>query len=361
MKALDGIVVLDLTRLLPGAVATQWLADFGAEVIKIEQPDVGDYARQFTGAVFESTNRGKKSVEIDLKDPRGKEVFLKLAARADVLIEGFRPGVMDRLGVGYEALREMNPRLIYAALTGYGREGKFAALAGHDVNYLALSGVLDMMGAKDGPPVLAGIQIADLAGGSMQAVIGILLALEARHRTGRGQRVDVSMFDGSAALMAVPASSYRASGKAPERGNDLLSGRFACYQIYAAAGGSYVTVGALEPKFWENLCRELGCEELIVDQYAEEPRQSEVKRVLAEKFLQATAEEWFAQLGAKDCCVAPVRNLKDAIADYSSSPIPALSETPGETHGHAPGLGEHNSAILSGTVSGATMEPRILR
>lgn len=357
MKALDGIAVLDLTRLLPGAVATQWLADFGAEVIKVEQPDGGDYAREFAGAMFESTNRGKKSVEIDLKDSRGKEIFLKLAARADVVIEGFRPGVMDRLGVGFEALCEANPRLIYVALTGYGREGKFSALAGHDINYLALSGVLDLLGAKEGPPVLAGVQIADLAGGSMQAVIGILLALEARHRSGRGQRVDVSMFDGSAALMAVPVSSYRASGKAPERGDDLLSGRYACYQIYAAAGGSYVTVGALEAKFWENLCRELGCEELIADQYAEEPRQSEVKRVLAEKFLQATAEEWFARLGAKDCCVAPVRNLQDAIEDYPKSPIPALSETPGVTQGRVPHLGEHNSEILSGTVSGAIMEP----
>src|SRR5258706_9117814 len=188
MTALDGITVLDLTRLLPGAVATQWLADFGAEVIKIEQPGIGDYARRnFVGAgdnpIFAATNRGKKSIELDLKNPRGKEAFLKLVGRADVVIEGFRPDVMDRLGLGWEVLREKNPKVIYVALTGYGRDGKYAALAGHDINYMALSGVLDLMGPKDGPPALAGTQIADLAGGAMQALIGILFSLEARHRT----------------------------------------------------------------------------------------------------------------------------------------------------------------------------------
>jgi crotonobetainyl-CoA:carnitine CoA-transferase CaiB-like acyl-CoA transferase len=347
MTALDGVKVLDLTRLLPGAVATQWLVDFGAEVIKIEQPGVGDYARNsfIDGApnpIFEVTNRGKKSIEIDLKDARGRESFVKLASTADVVIEGFRPDVTDRLGVGFEVLRQVNPRLIYVALTGYGAEGKFATLAGHDINYLALSGVLDLMGPRDAP-ALAGIQIADLAGGSMQAVIGILLALEARHRTGRGQRVDISMFAGSCALMPVPVASMR-GGRAPERANDLLSGRYACYQIYEAAGGTFVSVGALEPKFFENLCRELHCEELIADQYAED--QSKLKSTLAGIFKRGTAEEWFQKIGAKDCCVAPVRHLKDALADYPSSPIPFLSDTPGRAEGRAPGLGEHNGEFL---------------
>jgi crotonobetainyl-CoA:carnitine CoA-transferase CaiB-like acyl-CoA transferase len=217
VTALEGIRVIDLTRLLPGAVATQWLADFGAEVIKVEQPGLGDYARhKFTGdgenPIFALTNRGKKSVTIDLKDPAGRDALIKLSESADVLIEGFRPGVMERLGVGYDALRGRNPRLIYAALTGYGTSGKFVDLAGHDINYLALSGVLDLMGERHGPPSLAGIQIADLAGGSMQAVIGILLALQARERTGRGQRVDVSMFAGSAALMPVPLAVHSKKG-----------------------------------------------------------------------------------------------------------------------------------------------------
>ncbi len=348
MTALDGITVLDLTRLLPGAVATQWLADFGATVIKIEQPGSGDYARQHfinggPNPIFDLTNRGKKSVALDLKDSSGKASFLKLATTADVLIEGFRPDVMDRLGLGFETLRTQNPRLIYCALTGYGPDGPYAALAGHDINYLALSGVLDVMGPKEAP-ALAGIQIADLAGGSMQSVIGILLALEARHRTGRGQRVDISMFAGSAAMMPIPLSQFTATNKPPERGNDLLNGGYACYQIYAAAGGSFVTVGALEPKFWQNLCRELGCEDLIAQQYA--PDQEPLKARLAEKFRERHAEEWFKLLGAKDCCLAPVRNLKDAIHDYPAAPIPALSKTPGRSTGRAPQLGEHNQELL---------------
>ncbi|HEV8146013.1 MAG TPA: CoA transferase [Bryobacteraceae bacterium] len=350
MTALEGIRVIDLTRLLPGAVATQWLADFGAEVIKVEQPGLGDYARhKFTAdgenPIFALTNRGKKSVTIDLKDSGGRDALLKLAENADVLIEGFRPGVMERLGVGYEALRERNPRLIYAALTGYGASGKFADLAGHDINYLALSGVLDLMGERDGPPSLAGMQIADLAGGSMQAVIGILLALQARERTGKGQRVDVSMFAGSAALMPVPLAALE-EGHASERGNEMLCGRYACYHVYAAAAGSYVAVGALEPKFWENLCRALDRADLIADQYAPEPRQSELKRALAEKFLNVTAEQWFEKLGSRDCCVTPVRNVKDARQDYPADPIPLLSETPGRAQGRAPKLGEHNPELL---------------
>lgn len=346
-SALSGIRVLDLTRLLPGAVATRWLVDFGAEVIKIEQPGVGDYARSSHTGVFESTNRGKKSVEIDLKDPHGKAAFLKLAATADVVIEGFRPDVMDRLGLGFATICETNPRLIYVALSGYGPDGPYAALAGHDINYLALSGVLDLMGAKDGPPALAGIQIADLAGGSMQAVIGILLALEARHRTGRGQRVDISMFAGSAALLTVPLASMQTTGEPPQRGNQLLSGRYACYHVYPAAEKSYLAVGALEPKFWSNLCRELGREDLIADQFAAEPRQSEIKTALAAEFSKASAEEWFARIGAKDCCVTPVRNLKDAARDHPTQPIPPLSDTPGHPHGdRAPLLGEHNRELL---------------
>ncbi len=351
MNALQGISVLDLTRLLPGAVATQWLVDFGAEVIKVEQPGGGDYARSgFLGEgetpIFAFTNRGKKSVVIDLKDAQGKGAFEKLAAKVDIVIEGFRPDVMDRLGVGYERLRENNPRLIYVSLTGYGREGPYAAMAGHDINYLALSGVLDLMGDRHSTPTPAGIQIADLAGGSMQAVIGILLALEARHRTGRGQRVDVSMFAGSAAMMPVPVSYFQKTGRPPERGNDRLSGRFACYGVYAAAQGSYVAIGALEPKFWCNLCRELGCEDLIADQYAPEARQDEMKSVLARIFLAATAEEWFARMGAKDCCLTPVRNLRDAIQDYPNGPIPVLSATPGRGGGRAPELGRDNEELL---------------
>ena len=315
--ALEGIRVLDLTRLLPGAVATEWLAEFGAEVIKVEQPPLGDYARASYTALFEETNRGKKSVELDLKIQ--KELFLKLARNADVLVEGFRPGVMERLGLGYEALNALNPRLIYVALTGYGKDGPHALLAGHDVNYLAMSGVLDLIRAEDGTPVIPGVQIADLAGGSMQAVIGILLAMEARHKSGHGQRVEVSMTDGLNALLPVA----RAQGPVK-----LLSGKYACYRVYAAAENSFVAVGALEPKFWANLCKELGCEELIDRQFAAD--QSGVIAVLADKFKAATAEEWFERIGAKDCCVTPVRT-----AAHGAAP-----------QGRAPRLGEHNEELL---------------
>lgn len=315
--ALEGIRVLDLTRLLPGAVATGWLADSGAEVIKIEQPPTGDYARASYTALFEETNRGKKSVVLDLKIQR--DAFLKLVATADVVIEGFRPGVMERLGLGYEALRAVNPRVIYVALTGYDSGGPHALLAGHDVNYLAMSGVLDLIRADDGTPVIPGVQIADLAGGSMQAVIGILMALQARHRTGLGQRVEVSMTDGLDVLLPVA----RANGPVK-----LLSGRYACYRVYAAAGDSFVAVGALEPKFWANLCKELGCEELIPLQFAGD--QSGVIAAVAERFKAATAEEWFARIGEKDCCVTPVRTAAPGMAG----------------DGRAPRLGEHNGEYL---------------
>lgn len=315
--ALEGIRILDLTRLLPGAVATLWLAESGAEVIKIEQPSIGDYARNSYTALFEQTNRGKKSVEIDLKS--AKESFLKLVRSADVLIEGFRPGVMERLGLGYGVLREVNPRLIYAALTGYGSEGEHALLAGHDVNYLAMSGVLDLIRADDGTPVIPGVQIADLAGGSMQAIIGILLAIAGRHRTGLGQRIDVSMTDGLGVLLPVARS------QGPVK---LLSGTHACYRVYAAAGDSFVAVGALEPKFWSNLCRELGCEELIERQFATD--QAAVIAAMQQMFKEATAEEWFERIGNKDCCVTPVRT-----AAHGAAP-----------QGRAPRLGEHNEEFL---------------
>jgi alpha-methylacyl-CoA racemase len=317
--ALEGIRILDLTRLLPGAVATKWLAEFGAEVIKIEQPPIGDYARESYPALFEQTNLGKKSVTIDLK--KDADRFLKLVAGADVLLEGFRPGVMDRLGLGYEALRVVNPRLIYAALTGYGRDGPHALLAGHDINYLAMAGVLD----ATGPAVIPDVTLADIAGGSMQAVVGILLAMEARHRTGRGQRVDVSMTDGSTILLPVTRAG----------GSELLSGKYACYHVYE---NSHVAVGALEEKFWANLCRELECEELTERQFAAD--QAAVMAALSEKLKTATAEEWFARLGAKDCCVTPVRKAARDVA-----PHPKLSETPGRELGGAPRLGQHNGEL----------------
>lgn len=347
MHALNGLLVLDLTRLLPGAVATQTLAAFGARVIKVEQPGIGDYARHgFSHAgvnpIFAATNQGKESIELDLKSDAGRAALLQLATHADVLVEGFRPGVMARLGLDYEQLKIVNPRMIYVALSGYGQVGECAQMAGHDINYLALAGVLEEIGTADAP-VIPGVQLADLAGGSMQVVIGTLLALQARQRTGEGQFVDVSMLDGAASLLPIPLSSYAATGELPGRGNALLTGRYACYHVYRAAVG-FVAVGALEPKFWRVLCDALGHPEWIRDQFADVPRQSELKRLVGARFLEKSAEEWFTELRDKDCCVTPVRDL--ASAQFSREPLPRLSATPGVHGAAAPLLGAHTRAVL---------------
>ncbi|MBI4908567.1 MAG: CoA transferase [Acidobacteria bacterium] len=331
MEALRGVRVLDLTRLLPGPMATQWLVDMGAEVIKVEEPGVGDYMRTMPPeGLFESINSGKKSVALDLKNETGLEAFLKLVDSADVLVEGFRPGVMDRLGCGWDSLHARHPRLIYAALTGYGYGNPYSQLAGHDINYLAIAGVLDQIGVKDGPPVIPAIQIADLAGGSMQCVIGILAALLERAHTGQGRFIDVSMTHGSALLLPVPLAQSPPS----RRGATRLSGHYACYNVYRARDGRYLAVGALEPKFWATLCRALGCEDFIADQYAEDPRRTEIIQKVAARFATRDAEEWFAELRSIDACVTPIRTVEEAAVDLNlRKPRP----------GNAPALGEHNT------------------
>ena len=358
MRPLDGLVVLDLTRLLPGAAATMQLANFGAEVVKIEEPGRGDYGRWIPpyldgeGAVFHMVNRGKKSVALDLKSDSGREAFLKLVRTADVVVEGFRPGTMQRLGLSYETLRAANERLIYVSITGYGQEGPWAAMAGHDINYLALGGALDLNGACGGPPVVPGIQIADLAGGAMQAVTGVLLALAARAKTGRGQAVDVSMVDGVACLLPMALGFHAATGQLPVRGDSVLAGRYACYRVYEAADGRWLAVGALEPKFWQALCRALECEQFIAEQFAESPRREQVVAELARIFRTRTAEEWFERLRPADACVTPVRNVAEVAAQCGlrrgdSVVAPKLSDTPGRLGGPPPRLGEHTREVLA--------------
>jgi len=355
MRPLDGLVVLDLTRLLPGAAATMQLANFGAEVIKIEEPERGDYGRWMPpyldgeGAVFHMVNRGKKSLALDLKSDTGRDAFLKQAETADVVMESFRPGTMQRLGLSYETLRAANPRIIYVSITGYGQDGAWSGMAGHDINYLALGGALEGNGTRSGPPVIPGIQIADLAGGALQAVAGVLLALAARAQTGRGQAVDVSMVDGVAWLLPVALGLHAATGELPARGDGVLTGRYACYRVYEAADGRYVAVGALEAKFWQALCRALGCEQFIADQFAEDPRREEIIAELARIFRTRTAEDWFRLLRPADCCVTPVRNVAEVAAHFGlgrgeSVVVPRLSETPGRLGGLPPRLGEHSRA-----------------
>jgi alpha-methylacyl-CoA racemase len=355
--ALGHITILDLTRLLPGAVATQTLASFGARVIKIEQPGSGDYARHGFGLtndinpLFLATNRGKQSLAVDLKAEEGKRILRELVSRSDLLVESFRPGVMDRLDLGYQPLSRINPGLIYVALTGYGQTGEYARLAGHDLNYLAMAGVLNEIGTAE-RPAMANVQLADIAGGSFQILIGALTALESRHSTGMGQFVDVSMMDGSAALLPVPLVTYVATGKPSRRGNEMLSGRYACYSLYTTSDQRWLTVAALEKKFWAALCSELGCPQYVEHQFAPEPKQQEVKSAVAAVFLTRTAAEWFDRLKDKDCCVAPVRDLTEVTKDphFERNPIgltPRLSATPASYGTAAPGLGQHSRSILA--------------
>jgi crotonobetainyl-CoA:carnitine CoA-transferase CaiB-like acyl-CoA transferase len=304
MRPLDGLVVLNLARLLPGDAAAGLLASFGARIIPLQLPDV------------------------DLKTPAGTAALLDLVEDADVLLESFRPGVMGRFGLDYETLRARNPRLIYVAITGYGQDGPCSGFAGHDINYLSLAGVLDVTGVKDGPPVIPGVQIADLAGGSMQAVIGILLALVARQKTGLGQMVDVSMHRGALWTMAIPFLLQR-SARPTARGDALLTGRYACYHLYQAADGRWVAVGALEQKFWANLCRALGCEQFIPDQFTEGPRRQEIIDALAAIFRTRTAEEWFDRLQNCDACVTPVRSVAEVVREFGDK-VPVIPKLCGE-------------------------------
>lgn len=344
-QAMAGLRVLDLTRLLPGPLATSWMAAMGAEVIKVEAPGIGDYLRGMPPpGLFDRLNAGKKSVVLDLKTPAGRDAFLSLADSAAVVIEGFRPGVMEQLGLGWETLHVRRPGLLYVALSGYGAHSPHRGRAGHDINYLAMAGVLDLVGPAGGPPAIPGVQIADIAGGSMQALIGTLAALLERERTGEGRFVDVSMTHGSAALLAIPLTSAR-NGVMPRRGADLLSGRYACYNVYGTRDGRYLAVGALEPKFWRELCAALDRPEWADEQFAGDPRRTEIRGEIAAIFEQRDAGEWWTLLGDRDCCVTPVRTVMEAVADLGFD---------FGANGPGPELGEHTAAILTGAPAAAT-------
>jgi alpha-methylacyl-CoA racemase len=375
--ALAGVRVLDLTRLLPGGFCSLLLADFGAEVLKVEDTGMGDYVRwappyyegaedSSKSALFLALNRGKRSIRLNLKEERGREVLLRLAREHDVLLESFRPGVLDRLGVGYERLREENPGLVYCAITGYGQDGPYTARSGHDMNYLGLNGVLGLTGeAPGGPPVQSAGQIADIGGGALMAAFGVLAALRERDRSGEGQVVDVSMFDGSLSWLALVAGRYLCDGDPPRRGELDLAGGLICYRPYACRDG-WVTVGALEPKFWEAFCRGVGREDLIPKQF-ERPG-SDAHRETERIFLERTRDEWRTFASEHDCCLEPVLGLDEALdselvraremlleLDQPGARDPVrqlgmpvkLSRTPGAPQGPGPTLGEHTEEVLS--------------
>ena len=401
---LEGVKVLDLTRLLPGGYCSLLLADFGADVIKVEDTGMGDYIRwsppfvegaeeSAKGALFLALNRNKRSIRIDLKNDRGKEVLLRLVRDADVLLEGFRPGVLERLGVGYDVLLEANPGLVICPITGYGQDGPYRDRSGHDMNYLGLIGVLGMQGeAPDRTPVQGAGQMADLGGGGLMAAFGVLAALHHRDRTGEGQVVDVSMADGALSWMAMVAPRVLMGEPSPPRGRDTLTGRFVCYRPYACADG-WVTLGALEPKFFAAWCDGVGREDLKAHQF-DEPG-SEAHVAIQGIFMERTRDEWQAFASEHDCCLEPVLDLAEALDSElvraremvveidqpgASAPVQLLgvpikmSRTPGDS-GRLPGpaLGEHTEEVLreagfaddevaelleAGVVAAAAEEPR---
>jgi crotonobetainyl-CoA:carnitine CoA-transferase CaiB-like acyl-CoA transferase len=377
---LEGIRVLDLSRLLPGGFCSLLLADFGADVLKVEDTGMGDYIRwappyyegaddSAKSALFLSLNRNKRSIRIDLKSEQGREVLLRLVGEYDVVLESFRPGVLDRLGVGYERMREQNPGIVYCAISGYGQTGPKRDSSGHDMNYLGLVGLLGLTGERGdgagGGPIQAAGQIADLGGGALMAAFGIMAALRERDRSGEGQIVDVSMADGALSWLAMVAAGYFADGTVPHRGDLPLAGSLICYRPYECADG-WVTLGALEPKFWQAWCRGVGREDLIERQF--EAPGSDAHAQVEETFMRCTRAEWQAFAGEHDCCLEPVLDLDEALSSelvreremvveiqqpgaeraVRQLGIPVkLGRTPGD-HARMPGpaLGEHTEEVL---------------
>jgi alpha-methylacyl-CoA racemase len=384
-RPLSDVRILDLTRLLPGGFCTLLLADLGADVIKVEDTGQGDYVRwappyygseeQTPGgtrsAIYLALNRNKRSIRLDLKQDQGRQALLRLAESADVLVESFRPGVLDKLGVGYDALRQANPALVYCAITGYGQDGPNRDRAGHDMNYLGLNGVLGLTGQAGGPPIQSGAQIADLGGGGLMAAVGILAALQQARRSGEGQMVDISMTDGSLAWLVMEAGRYFGSGAVPRRGEVMLSGGIICYRPYEAADG-WVTCGALEPKFWSAFCGGVGREDLIEHQFAKPG--SDPHREVEKIFRTKTREGWRAFNDEHDAMIEPILDLDEAleselvrdremVISYEQPELGEirqlgfpikLSRTPAAVERPAPALGEHTAELLA--ESGYTAE-----
>jgi alpha-methylacyl-CoA racemase len=309
--ALTGIRVLDLTRLLPGPFLTMVLADMGADVVKIEDPRIGDYLRAIPPAKggmagrFLAVNRGKRSLALDLKNPTARDAFLTMVEQADVIVESFRPGVMAKLGLGYDGLAARNPKIIVCSISGFGQTGPYRERAGHDLNYIALAGVLAMGGEAGGAPGMPGVQIADLAGGSLWGATAILGALVGRHRTGKGAHLDISMTEGALSLLTAELGNMDC-GARPTRGIETLNGGVAGYSVYPTKDGRYLAVGALEPKFWIALNQAIGRPPNLGEVVGKPAEQAKTRAELAAIFATRTAAEWNEQLGAHDCCVEVV-------------------------------------------------------
>ena len=361
MRALEGLKVLDLSRLFPGPYCSMILADLGADVLRIE-----DRRFEGEGPGMPTVMRNKRHMRLNLKHPQGKEIFGRLARGADVILEGFRPGVTERLGIDYERMKKINERLIYCSVTGYGQDGPYKDMVGHDVNYLSFGGVLGLTGEPGRKPVIPPIQVADMAAGGMYAAIGIMAALIVRQMTGKGQYIDISMLDGVVAMLPFPASLLWGLGKDPQRGDTLLSGRFPCYNVYETKDGEYISLGALEPRFWGELCKKLGREDFIAHQYDEGEKRSEIFLFLQRSFLARTREEWMEELKELDVCFGKILHLDEAFQDPQvvhrqmvtefhdekqgkikllASPL-KMSETPTDIRMAPASFGEHTEEVL---------------
>ncbi|RIL05200.1 MAG: carnitine dehydratase [Proteobacteria bacterium] len=311
--ALDGTTVIDLSTVGPAPRATRILADYGARVIKISAPKPGVQIEPAKWAY--GGGRGWTPKKIDLKSEEGRELFFGLVKGSDVVVESFRPGVIDRLGIGFEAARAVNPKIIYCSTSGYGQNGPAAKWAGHDLNYLAMGGYLAMSGRRaDGGPALPGATVADAAAGGMHAALAVMAALLRRERTGAGEHLDVSVAEGVLSLMALAIEEHLATGAEKAPGGDLLTGRYACYDVYRARDGKWIAVGAIEPQFWANLCEQLGCERWIAHQ-TDDAVQAEVRKDLAAAFATRDRDDWVAQLAPADTCVAPVYEIAELVRD----------------------------------------------
>ncbi|MBI2891531.1 MAG: CoA transferase [Nitrospirae bacterium] len=316
---LSGLRILDLSRLLPGPYCTLLFALMGAEVIKVEDPNGGDYIRYMpplvgdVSVLFRALNRNKKSVTLNLKHPEGRDVFRRLCRTADGLVESFRPGVLDRLGVGYDILARDNPTLIYLAITGYGQSGPLRDRAGHDPNYNALAGMTGIIGDAGGRPVIPGVQIADVPGGALFGAISFLAALQARARTGRGTFIDVSMTEGSLALLAHHFAKFGHDGQVPAPQTMELNGKYPFCNVYRTKDGRYMTLGAIEPKFWKAFCTAMGKPEWIMEQFPSPERRDAVIHEIEALFETRTQEEWLKVLAPADCCCEPVLDFEQVL------------------------------------------------
>ena len=358
---LAGLTVLDLSRLLPGPFCSLYLAQLGATVIKIEEPGTGDYTRLLSAEMFALVNRGKQSITLDLKNPADVAKLHALVKTADVLLDSFRPGVMDKLGCGYETLKAINPKLVFCALTGYGHDGPLRDKAGHDLNYCGYAGVLDQTGSAGGAPAMSGFQIADLAGGALTAALGIVAAAMGAKASGEGCFVDAAMLDGTLALQAATLSTLRELGQVPARGSDMLTGGLPNYTVYETADGKHMAMGALESKFFKAFCVAVGRPDLAKLPLAPGKAGAALRAEIEALFKTRTRDEWTTLLADADCCVTPILTPAEALESpqakarglvVTANGKPAIAMPlvfdgqRGVPLGDAPKLGADNAAIL---------------